>query len=140
MIIFNAVYWLSRNVLGGVMLIRVMYGCDIPRRADISELVEFPHHALGAVIAPNAVIKKNVTIQHHVTIGMNGEGKAPIIHEGACIGAGALILGDVEIGENAIVGAETIVTKSVKANGTYINPTEIIDIRKGSLDENISNT
>lgn len=108
-----------------------MYGCDIPRQAKIDKTVEFPHHALGVVITPSATIEENVVIQHHATIAISKREQKPIIRKGAYIGAYALIIGDVEIGENAVIGAGTVVTKSVDANGIYINSAELKNIQKG---------
>lgn len=108
-----------------------MYGCDIPRQAKIDKTVEFPHHALGVVITPSATIEENVVIQHHATIAINKKGQKPTIRKGAYIGAYALIIGDVEIGENSTIGAGAVVTKSVPANGVYVSRNELIDIRKG---------
>lgn len=127
--IFNAIFWLPRNIRGAAVL-RLLYGCDIPKEANIDNSVEFPHHALGVVIAPNVIIEKNVVIQHYVTLGMNRQGKSPVIREGAYVGAGAIVLGNVEIGRNATIGAGTIVTKTVPANGVYINPVELFDVGK----------
>lgn len=118
----------------------MLYGCDIPRQARIDKTVEFPHHALGVVITQDAIIEENVTIQHHVTIAISKKGQKPIIRKGAYIGAYALIIGDVEIGENSTIGAGAVVTKSVPSNGVYISRYELIDIRKGKVNEDISNT
>lgn len=128
------------EISGGAAILRLLYGCDIPRRARIDNSVEFPHHALGVVIAPDAIIEENVIIQHHATIAVSKKGQKPIVRKGAYIGAYALILGDVEIGENSTIGAGAVVTKSVPANGVYISRNELIDIRKGKVNENIGNT
>ena len=73
--------------VGGAALLRLLYCCDIPKEAKIDKSVEFPHHALGVVITPSAIIEENVIIQHHVTIGISKEGQTPIIRKGAYIGA-----------------------------------------------------
>ena len=129
--IFDFIYRFSRNYRGGAAILRLLYGCDIPRQAKIDKTVEFPHHALGVVITSNATIEENVVIQHHATIAISKRGQKPIIRKGAYIGAYALIIGDVEIGENAVIGAGTVVTKLVDANGIYINSAELINIQKG---------
>ena len=104
MILFNFIYgWARKKIPGGVFLLRILYGCEIPRMAQIGNNVTFIHRGLGTVISSFAIIEDNVRIQHHVTIGTldNGERKAPIIRRGAYIGAYAILLGDIEIGENA---------------------------------------
>ncbi len=111
----------------GVFLLRILYGCEIPRMAQIGNNVTFIHRGLGTVISSFAIIEDNVRIQHHVTIGTldNGERKAPIIRRGAYIGAYAILLGDIEIGENAKIGAGTMVLHDVEANSTYVNPVDL---------------
>lgn len=104
---------------------RYLYGCDIPRDAKIHDSVVFPHSALGVVVHPNCVIDENVVIQHHVTLGIKkidgDETDAPHIHKNVYIGPYAIILGGIDIGENAIIGAGSIVTKDVEPFTKYIN-------------------
>lgn len=110
----------------GGTLLRFLYGCDIPRQTKIAKNVICPHHALGVVISPYSVIDENVVIQHHVTIAMNAKGEAPHICRNAYIGAHAFIMGGVEIGENAVIGAGTIVLENVEPNGVYVNKKELV--------------
>lgn len=74
-------------------------------------------HGLGLVIGQTAVIEEDVSLWHGVTLGSNfvdmGEGRHPTLRRGAVIGAGALILGPVEIGAGATVAAGAIVTRDV---------------------------
>ena len=100
--------------------------CDIHPTDTLSSNVKFAHNGLGVVINENAIIEENVLIQHHVTIGTDGKG-VPIIRRGGQIGAYAIILGNIEIGENAIIGAGSVCTKSIPANTTVVgNPAHII--------------
>lgn len=94
---------------------------------------------MGVVIAPGTVIEDDVVIQHHVTLALKN-GRVPVIRKGAYIGAHAIILGDVEIGDGAIIGAGTIITKSVPAKGTYINKVTILNLSEGKRYENSCNT
>lgn len=87
------------------------------------------HNGAGIVIHPNTVIEENVFIQHHVTTGARFKGDGcPILRKNCSIGAYAIILGPVEIGENAVIGAGAIVTHSVPANTVFYN--KKIDIIK----------
>lgn len=120
--LFKLVYWLSRKFPGGTFLLRILYGCDIPRKATIGKNVEFAHRGLGTVINANSVIEDGVIIQHHVTLGRkDGVIGAPIIRKKAYIGAYAMILGSIEIGENATIGMGTLVMKDVESNSKYVN-------------------
>lgn len=69
----------------------------------------------------------NVFIQHHVTIGSTEKG-VPKLSARVFVGAHTMILGNVEIGENAVIGAGCVVTKNVPANSTVVgNPMLILE-------------
>ena len=89
--------------------------CDIPFTAKIGKNAYFPHRAIGVVIHENAVIGENARIQANVVIGGKGQSGVPIIGNNVQIGANAVIVGGVEIGDNAIVGAGAVVLKDVPA-------------------------
>lgn len=81
----------------------------------------FLDHATGLVVGETAVIEDNVSILHNVTLG--GTGKAsgdrhPKIRQGVLIGAGAKILGNIEIGRCSKVAAGSVVLKPVPHNST----------------------
>ncbi len=81
----------------------------------------FIDHATGLVVGETAVIEDNVSILHGVTLG--GTGKAggdrhPKIRHGVLIGAGAKILGNIEIGHCTKVAAGSVVLASVPHNKT----------------------
>lgn len=81
----------------------------------------FIDHATGLVVGETAVIEDNVSILHGVTLG--GTGKAggdrhPKIRYGVLIGAGAKILGNIEIGHCTKVAAGSVVLNSVPHNKT----------------------
>lgn len=73
-------------------------------------------------------IGSNVTIFHNCTIGANlGQHKLPKIGDNCKIYTGAVIVGGIEIGNNVIVGANSVITKNVPSNCTVIgNPAYIV--------------
>jgi len=73
-------------------------------------------HATSFVAGETAVIESNVSILHEVTLGGTGKERGdrhPKVRSGVLLGAGAKILGNVEIGEGAKVGAGSVVLKDV---------------------------
>ena len=81
----------------------------------------FLDHATGVVIGATAVIEDDVSMLHGVTLG--GTGKAggdrhPKVRHGVLIGAGAKILGNIEIGHCALIAAGSVVLDSVPPNKT----------------------
>lgn len=80
-------------------------------------------HGTGVVIGETAVIEDDVSMLHEVTLG--GTGKAggdrhPKVRRGVLIGAGAKILGNIEVGEGAKVGAGSIVLDDVAPFTTVV--------------------
>ena len=81
----------------------------------------FIDHATGVVVGETAVIEDNVSMLHGVTLG--GTGKAggdrhPKIRHGVLIGAGAKILGNIEIGHCSKIAAGSVVLAAVPHNTT----------------------
>jgi thymidylate kinase len=85
-------------------LVRVLFNSDIHCRLPPD--VHMPH-PYGIVIHPQAVIGHGVTVMQQVMIGGRDrdENIAPVIGDDVTIGAGARVLGDVRIGNGAIIGA-----------------------------------
>lgn len=81
----------------------------------------FLDHATGLVVGETAVIEDNVSILHAVTLGGTGKiggDRHPKIRHGVLIGAGAKILGNIEIGHCSKIAAGSVVLKSVPHNVT----------------------
>lgn len=81
----------------------------------------FLDHATGLVVGETAVIGDNVSILHGVTLGGTGKEGAdrhPKIRSGVLIGAGAKILGNIEIGSCSRIAAGSVVLKPVPAKAT----------------------
>ncbi len=96
------------------------FGVDINPAARIGRGI-FIDHATGVVIGETAVVEDDVSILHGVTLGGTGkeeEDRHPKIRTGVLIGAGAKILGNIEVGEYARVAAGSVVLKPVPAHCT----------------------
>lgn len=81
----------------------------------------FIDHATGVVIGQTAVVEDNVSLLHGVTLGGTGKedgDRHPKIRHGVLIGAGAKILGNIEIGRCSKVAAGSVVLSSIPANKT----------------------
>lgn len=120
----------SRKVLG------ILYNCEIPRKTKIGKNVAFIHNARGVIINANSVIGNNVTIGHHVCIGTNCTSGAPIIHDNVFIGIYAVILGNVEIGEGAVIGACSLVMHDIPPNTIYYNKRTEYMVEKSTISHN----
>jgi serine O-acetyltransferase len=80
-------------------------------------------HGMGVVIGESAEIGDDVYIYHQVTLGGTSlaPGKRhPTVGDNVIIGAGAKVLGAIEIGENARIGANAVVVAAVPADTTVV--------------------
>ncbi|MBB4347408.1 MULTISPECIES: serine O-acetyltransferase [Rhizobiaceae] len=97
-----------------------VFQTDINPAARIGKGI-FLDHATGLVVGETAVIGDNVSILHGVTLGGTGKEGAdrhPKIGNGVLIGAGAKILGNIEIGSCSRVAAGSVVLKPVPSKST----------------------
>jgi serine O-acetyltransferase len=103
--------------------------CDIHPAAQIGRGI-FLDHATGLVVGETARIDDDVSMLHDVTLGGTGKeagDRHPKIRRGVMIGAGAKILGNIEVGHCARIAAGSVVVKSVPNNVTVAGvPAKVI--------------
>src|SRR5215213_2797066 len=106
-----------------------VFQCDINPAARIGRGI-FLDHATGLVVGETAVIEDDVSMLHDVTLGGTGkvEGdRHPKIRRGVLIGAGAKILGNIEVGHCARVASGSVVVHAVPNNVTVAGvPAKVI--------------
>ncbi|EKB51326.1 serine O-acetyltransferase [Cecembia lonarensis] len=102
-------------------------GIDIPDTVKIGKNFRV-YHGMGLVIHENTVIGEHVTLRHNTTIGLKKEnGKAPLIGNNVDIGANAVIIGEIKIGDNSIVAAGSVVISDIPSNVIVAgNPARIV--------------
>ncbi len=104
---------------------------EIHPGATISEGV-FIDHGSGLVIGETAIVEKGAMLYHGVTLGGTGKDKGkrhPTIRKGALISAHSQIIGPIEVGENAKVGAAAVVLADVPADVTVVGvPAKVIRV------------
>ncbi|NHO34288.1 serine O-acetyltransferase [Acetobacter fallax] len=102
-----------------------VFAVDIHPAARLGKRIMFDH-GTGIVIGETSVVEDDVALLQNVTLGGTGKesgDRHPKIRRGALIGTGAKVLGNIEIGEGAKVGAGSIVLKSVAPFTTVVgNP------------------
>ena len=97
-----------------------VFQTDIHPAAKIGRGI-FLDHATGLVVGETSVIEDDVSLLHGVTLGGTGNesgDRHPKIRHGVLIGAGAKILGNIEIGHCARIAAGSVVLKTVPNNVT----------------------
>lgn len=129
-----------------------LYGCSIGENTKIGAFVEIQKNAAvgsNCKISSHSFICEGVTIEDDVFIGhgvmfindsypratrdgqlqteADWKVERTIIKKGASIGSGATILANITVGENALIGAGSVVTKDVPANGVVAgNPARLL--------------
>ena len=103
-------------------LVRWVTGIEIHPGASIGRRL-FIDHGMGVVIGETAVIGDDCTLYHSVTLGGTSwkKGKRhPTLGNGVVIGAGAKVLGPIEVGDGARIGSNSVVLKSVPPGATVV--------------------
>jgi len=114
--------------------IRNYYGIELPRTTRIGRRFLLGHQS-GIVIHWNAVFGDDCMIRQNVTIGAitpERGAEAPRFGNRVQIGAGAVILGPVTIGDGVRIGPNTVVMTNVPAGATvFVAPSRIIQLPNG---------
>ena len=126
-LVYRIFHWLSCRGLSGQPLrficeryIEITTGISIPAVCKIGKGFRI-HHFGGIIFHPTVEIGDNCTLYQGVTIGdRGGDGRAAIIGNNVLIGAGAKIIGEITIGDNCMIGANVVVTKSMPAGTTAL--------------------
>lgn len=107
--------------------IEITTGICIPPEALIGKGLLILHYG-GIVINSNATLGEFCTISHGVTIGNKKPGgKSPTIGNQVYVCAGAKILGDIDIGDNCVIGANAVLLESIPPNSVVAGiPARII--------------
>lgn len=122
---YRVAHWLWENGRKGLALhlqnrISELFGVDIHPAAKIGRGILIDH-ATSVVIGETAIVEDNVSLLHEVTLGGTGNTKGdrhPKIRKGVLIGAGAKILGNVEIGEYSKIAASSVVLTDIPPHCT----------------------
>jgi serine O-acetyltransferase len=97
-----------------------IFQTDIHPAARIGKGV-FLDHATGVVIGATSIVEDDVSMLHGVTLGGTGRTRGdrhPKVRRGVLIGAGAKVLGNIEIGRCAMIAAGSVVLDPVPPNKT----------------------
>ena len=113
-------YRLPARVLSNVT--RTLTGVEIHPGATIGKRF-FIDHGMGVVIGETAIVGDDVMLYHDVTLGGRSMAKVkrhPTVGDRVTIGSGARVLGDVNLGDDSQIGANSVVTKDVPAGAVAV--------------------
>lgn len=116
------------------LVYNILCSNGISTKAEIGEGTVFYHHGVGCVVHELCRIGEKCRIFGNVTLGCKGSenekpGRPPRIENNVMIGAGAVILGEISIGDNSIIGANAVVLEGVPANSIAVGVPTVIKRR-----------
>lgn len=111
-------------------LIEVLTGIELPYRARVGPGL-FIAHCGTIIIHQDAVIGAGCNLSHGVTLGVSGRGPrrgVPTLGERVYVGPNAVIVGDVKVGDDALIAANTLVTHDVAPRAVMMgNPAKVVN-------------
>ncbi len=123
---FSLLYKIFRTIT------QMCTGIELPCETKIGRRLRIEHFG-GIIISGDVEFGDDVILRQGVTIGLKNTGQraAPRIGNRVDIGAGAKILGDITIGDDAVIGANAVVLQNVPAGAIAVGiPARLIDKRE----------
>ncbi len=109
--------------------IHFRYNCDLDKAIVAGEGTRLGHHGIGVVVNKLSRIGRNCILAQNVTLASK-DGGAPELGDWVYVGANSVVLGGVKIGNNAFVGALSLVNQDVPDNAIVIGiPAKVLKIR-----------
>jgi|LSQX01.3.fsa_nt_gb serine O-acetyltransferase len=125
---YRVAKWLYEKKLGAFAIflrnrLISLYGIHISLNAEIGLGLELKH-VNGVVIGDGVKIGENAVIYHQVTLGGQNmgdceKGNYPDVGDNVTIYSGAKVLGNISIGSNSVIGANSVVLKDVEPDSVY---------------------
>lgn len=109
------------------VVVRNAYGIELPPTAQLGRRVKIAHQS-GIVVHPHARIGDDCTLRQGVTLGAaiaDGErfaAQAPVLGRGVSVGAGAVVVGAVTVGDGAVLGPNVVVLTDVRPGSRVLAP------------------
>ncbi len=129
-VIKQLLYFIYR--LLDLLVVKLLLNCDLLGSVKIGPGLTV-YHPYGIIINDSAVIGSDFTVRAQVMIGNKGEQdqQCPVIGDNVDVGIGAKIIGGVKVGEDSIIGTNTVVTRSFPAKSILVGaPARNINSRK----------
>jgi serine O-acetyltransferase len=105
-----------------------LFNSSVPSTVKIGKNCKFAYGGIGVVIHERSIIGENCVIGQGITIGGRSKHYAvPVIGNNVYIGAGVRILGPIEIGDEVLIGPNSVVIDSIPANSIAVGmPAKVI--------------
>lgn len=100
--------------------IRGLMGAELPAQVQAGPGLRLAHAGRGVILHYTASLGSNCSIYQQVTVGVRDDGGAARIGDNVFLGAGAKVLGEIEVADGTRVGANGVLLKPTEAGGTYV--------------------
>ncbi len=127
--------WCARHRLPTFVPAKILFWffkIEVSKHAAIGPGLRLPH-PMGIIIAPGTVIGRNCDLYADVRMVLShGNPKGPVVGDHVFLGDGAKIVGRVAVGDHAVIGVSSVVTKDVPACATAVGvPAKVINPQNG---------
>jgi serine O-acetyltransferase len=116
------------------LLLTWMWGIDLSYTVKLGRRVRLWHH--GCMVLGAKSIGDDVHIRHSTTFGIlerSQPDKKPVIEDRVDVGVGACVLGDITVGHDSVIGANTVVVRDVPPYSTVFGvPGRVVDLKRRS--------
>jgi len=122
MCVYRIANWCYRHRIPFIPMLCRLYmfmchGSRIPAKTTIGKGTKFTARGMGVIMNGDEVIGENCQIGHHVKmLRKNPYKNCAHVGNNVYISSGAVLMGNVKIGNNVIIGANSVVTKSIPDN------------------------
>jgi len=115
--------WLAAHRLPAFPVSKILFWffkIEVSRTAKIGAGLRLPH-PMGIIIGPNTTIGKNCDLYADVRLVLGrGSWQGPTIGDGVFLGDGAKVVGSVSVGDEAVIGVSSVVTRDIPGNVTAV--------------------
>lgn len=107
---------------------------EVSRSAKIGGGLRLPH-PMGIIIGPNTTIGEGCDFYADVRLVLgHGCKQGPVLGDGVFLGDGAKVVGDVHVGDRAVIGVSSVVTRDIPANVTAVGiPARVLHVGQPEL-------
>ena len=126
-------FWCARHRLPTIVAAKLLFWffkIEISSQARIGPGLRLPH-PMGLIIAPNVSVGPDCDLYADVRLVLgHGVKQGPQIGRHVFLGDGAKVVGNVRVGDHAVIGVSSVVTRDIPAHATAVGiPAKIIDAR-----------
>lgn len=107
-----------------------LMGAELPHEVDAGPGLRLEHGGRGIMLHPSVRLGSEVTLYHDVTIGVRDGRPGPALGDRVFVGAGARILGPIQVADGTRVGANAVVVHDTEPDATYVGVPAVRVVRR----------